>query len=68
LIAEGHGRFSYPDQIHFCAGKGIIGRNNESSEIILEEYRMKLKEPERMLNGYITYLRTKGDLESTKPG
>ena len=31
LIAEGHDRFSYPDQIHFCVqGTGIISRNNES--------------------------------------
>ena len=40
---------------------------NYISEIILEEYRIKLKELERMLNGYIIYLRKQKDLKSPKP-
>ena len=78
LIAEGHGRFSYPDQIHFCVqARGSLAETmnhlidaidaNYISETILEGYRIRLKELERMLNGYIIYLRTKKDLKSQKP-
>ena len=78
LIAEGHGRFSYPDQIHFCVqARGsltetinhLIDSRDENyiSESILEDYRIKYKELERMLNGYITYLRAQKDLKSSKP-
>jgi hypothetical protein len=37
------------------------------SEIALADYRLKFKELERMLNGYIIYLRTQKDLKSPKP-
>ncbi len=78
LIAEGHGRFSYPDQIHFCVqARGslaetmnhLIDAKDETyiSEIALADYRLKFKELERMLNGYIIYLRTQKDLKSPKP-
>lgn len=78
LIAEGHGRFSYPDQIHFCVqARGSLAETinhlidakdaNYISEIILEDYRIKFKELERMLNGYIIYLRTQKELKSSKP-
>lgn len=75
LIAEGHGRFSYPDQIHFCVqARGSLAETmnhlidaNYISETILEGYRIRFKELERMLNGYIIYLRTKKDLKSQKP-
>lgn len=77
LIAEGHGRFSYPDQIHFCVqARGSLAETinhlidaldaNYISETILEDYRIKYKELERMLNGYITYLRTQRDSKSSK--
>ena len=77
LIAEGHGRFSYPDQIHFCVqARGSLTETinhlidaldaNYISETILDEYRTKYKELERMLNGYITYLRTQKDSKSSK--
>ena len=76
LIAEGHGRFSYPDQIHFCVqARGSLSETinhlmdamdaNYISELILEDYRIKFKELERMLNGYITYLRNQKDLKSS---
>src|ERR1035437_10130798 len=66
LIAEGHGRFSYPDQIHFCVqARGSLTETinhlidamdaNYISELVLEDYRIKFKELERMLNGYIIY-------------
>lgn len=77
LIAEGHGRFSYPDQIHFCVqARGsltetvnhLIDALDEDyiSEIILEDYRIKFKELERMINGYIKYLRSQKELKSQK--
>lgn len=78
LISEGHGRFSYPDQIHFCVqARGSLAETMNHlidasdskyiSEIILEDYRIKYKELERMLNGYIIYLRTKKDQKSQNP-
>jgi len=69
LIAEGHGRFTYPEQIRFCTdARGSLSEtmnhfidafdagyiNNEQ----LEKWRDRLKEEERLLNRYINYLRT----------
>ena len=71
-IAEGHGRFTYPDQIHFCImARGslsetinhLIDAHDEGyiQELILIEYKKRGKEIERMLNGYLTFLRKKRD-------
>lgn len=68
LIAEGHGRYTYPDQIHFCIqARGSLAEsfnhlvdahdNGYLSEEVLHQYRTQLKEIERMLNGYINHLR-----------
>jgi four helix bundle protein len=69
-IAEGCGRFSYKDQINFC----IISRGSLSethSHLIyaldcnyittekLNYYKEKINEIERMLNGHISFLRSK---------
>lgn len=67
-IAEGYGRFTYKDQIHFC----IIARGS-ASELLnhlidafdqkyitkdtLKEYQLKSEELLKMLNGFINYLR-----------
>lgn len=67
-IAEGHGRFTYKDQLHYC----IIARGSLSETcnhlidafdclyITAEElvvYKAKIDEVGRLLNGYISYLR-----------
>jgi four helix bundle protein len=72
LIAEGHGRFTYPDQIHYCIqARGslievinhLIDAFDEAyiSEEKLNHYKMKAKEIERLLNGYLSFLRKKRD-------
>lgn len=67
-IAEGHGRYSFKDQLHYC----IIARGSLSetynhlidaldckyiSASQLSEFKGKIDEVERLLNGYISYLR-----------
>jgi four helix bundle protein len=77
LISEGHGRFTYPDQIHYC----IQARGSLTETInhlidafddgyITEEklfyYKAKGKEVERLLNGYLSFLRKKRDEQKKK--
>ncbi len=77
LISEGHGRFTYPDQIHYC----IQARGSLTETInhlidafdegyITEEklfyYKAKGKEIERLLNGYLSFLRKKRDEQKKK--
>lgn len=68
LIAEGHGRYTYADQLHFCIqARGSLSESfnhlvdaydsNYISEETLTRFRIQLKEIERMLNGYINHLR-----------
>ncbi len=67
-IAEGHGRYTFPDRIHFC----IIARGSLSETynhlidaydcayITLEkltEFKNEINEVEKILNGYINWLR-----------
>lgn len=72
LIAEGHGRYSYPDQIRFCAqARGSLSEtmnhlidaldSNYITAEQLKNFRIRLKEVSRLLNGYINYLRSKRD-------
>jgi four helix bundle protein len=69
-IAEGHGRFTYKEQIRYCMQ--ARGSNSETLNhfidaldctYISEEsyllYKTRIEEVERMINGYITYLRSK---------
>src|SRR5687767_13762535 len=68
LLSEGHGRFTYADQTHYCIqARGSLSETINHLIDALDEgyindetlnyYRMKAKEIERLLNGYITYLR-----------
>lgn len=72
LISEGHGRFTWPDQIHYCIqARGslsetvnhLIDAFDESyiSQDKLDYYKQKAKVIERLLNGYLEYLRNKRD-------
>ena len=74
LLAEGHGRFTFADQLHFCIqSRGSLSETVNhlidafDEKYITEEklnyYRTKAKEIERLLNGYITYLRTQRDAD-----
>ena len=70
VIAEGHGRYSYKDQIHFC----VIARGSLSETLnhlidaldagyITKEdvsvFKTHIDETGKLLNGYISFLRTK---------
>ncbi len=67
-IAEGHGRYTFPDRIHFC----IIARGSLSETFnhlidgydcayltveTLTEFKNEINEVEKILNGYINWLR-----------
>ncbi|MEN9597956.1 MAG: hypothetical protein RL596_267 [Bacteroidota bacterium] len=70
MIAEGHGRFSYPDQIHFfIQARGSLNETInhlivafESNYITDEDLSLLKndgKEIQKIMNGYISYLRNK---------
>ncbi len=72
LIAEGHGRYTFPDQLHYCVqARGSLSET--FTHLIdafdcgyittekLNQLRTKLKETERILNGYISHLRKQRD-------
>src|SRR5450432_2308794 len=72
LITEGHGRFTFPDQIHYCIqARGsltetinhLIDAFDEAyiTETTLIEFKKRGKEIERILNGYLVFLRKKRD-------
>lgn len=72
LITEGHGRFTYPDQIHYCVqARGSLTETiNHLIDAFddgyitaeqLNEMKQKGKELERILNGYLIFLRKKRD-------
>lgn len=67
-IAEGHGRYTFKDQLHFCIqSRGSLSETynhlidaldcNYISEVQLNMFKAKIDEVERLLNGYISYLR-----------
>lgn len=68
LISEGHGRFTYADQLHFCVqARGSLAETvnhmidaydeNYIDSEKLNYYKLKGKEIEKLLNGYMNYLR-----------
>jgi four helix bundle protein len=71
-LAEGHGRRTYPDRLRFCIiARGsltetlnhLIDAHDESyiTETVLNEYKSKIAEVEKLLNGYIHYIEKKID-------
>lgn len=77
LLAEGHGRFTYPDQIHYCiqARGSLTETVNHFIDALDENYltaeqfallKYNAKEIERLINGYLVYLRKKRDDEKLK--
>ena len=67
-ISEGYGRFSFKDQVHFCVQSR--GSLSELYNHLIDAYdcnyidkekfihfKTKVKEIERLLNGYISHLR-----------
>ena len=68
LISEGHGRFTYADQLHYCVqARGSLSETinhlidaldeNYINSDKLNYYKLKGKEIEKLLNGYMNYLR-----------
>ncbi len=67
-IAEGHGRFTYKDQLHFCIqARGSLSETLNHlidaldcqyiSQSQFEYFKAMIDEVGRLLNGYITFLR-----------
>ena len=74
-IAEGHGRYTFPDQVHFCIqARGSLSETYNHcidaydekfiSKELLKEVKDEINECERLLNGYINWLRK--ELAKTK--
>jgi four helix bundle protein len=68
VISEGHGRYTYKDQLHFCViARGSLSETynhlidaldaNYINVDQLKYYKLKIDEVEKLLNGYISYLR-----------
>lgn len=76
-IAEGHGRYTFPDQIHFCViSRGSLAETYnylidayDCTYITLEklaEFKNDINEVEKILNGYINWLRQQLKREKLK--
>ena len=68
-IAEGHGRFTYKDQLHYCIqARGSLSETHNHlidaidckyiSETQFNYFKTRIDEVGKLLNGYITFLRT----------
>lgn len=77
-IAEGAGRFYYMDNVRFCYhARGSLDETlnhlivckdlNYCSQAQYEGYRQEIEEIRRLLNGYITWLKTK-KIGENEPG
>lgn len=69
-IAEGHGRRTWPDRLRFCViARGSLSEilnhlidafdEEQITEEQLTNYRIRISEIERLLNGYINFLERK---------
>jgi four helix bundle protein len=69
-IAEGHGRFTYKDQLHFCIqARGSLSETHNHlihaldckyiNDEQLTVYVLLIKDAQKLLNGYISFLRKK---------
>ena len=67
-LAEGHGRFTFKDQLHFCIiARGSLSETlnhlidgydcNYISRNQLNYFKLMIEEITKILNGYISYLR-----------
>ncbi len=67
-ISEGHGRYTFKDQIHFCIqARGSLSETYNHlidaldcayiNEEQLKYFKAKIEEIEKLLNGYISFLR-----------
>jgi four helix bundle protein len=67
-IAEGHGRYTYPDRINFCImGRGSLSETHNHlidafdlgyiTKERLDDLHGKIQEVQRLLNGYINWLK-----------
>ena len=74
MIAEGHGKFTYKDKINYCLiARGSLNETwnhlidaydlNYISRQELKEYKLQIDENGKLLNGYITFLRSMGERE-----
>ena len=72
-IAEGHGRRTNPDRLRFCViSRGSLSETlnhlidafdcNYISPEILTNFREKITEVEKLLNGYINFLEKKSSI------
>jgi four helix bundle protein len=76
-IAEGHGRYTFKDQIHFCMqARGSLSETYNHvidafdcsyiTDLQIEKFRLQIEEIHGFLNGYIAYLRKKADMEANQ--
>ncbi|MDP9230146.1 MAG: four helix bundle protein [Bacteroidota bacterium] len=67
-ISEGHGRFTYKDQLHFCIqARGSLSETHNHlidaldckyiSQTQFDYYKLMIDEIGRLLNGYISFQR-----------
>jgi four helix bundle protein len=67
-IAEGHGRYTSKDQLHFCIiARGSLSEThnqltdaldcNYINQVQLDDLKKSIDEVGKLLNGYISYLR-----------
>jgi four helix bundle protein len=67
-IAEGHGRYTFKDQLHFCImARGSLSETHNHlidaldceyiDQDTLDTFKKNIDETGKLLNGYISYLR-----------